>query len=116
MKRKLAGIYMIHHKSGFYYIGYSIDIFSRWSSHYTSIKMSTHSSVDLTKLWNSTEVSEWTFRILDTLSITEFKKEHQIKGKALETAFRRKLLNMEKEWMSLYSKNFALNKDNKNFG
>lgn len=115
MKRKLAGIYMIHHKSGFYYIGYSIDIFSRWSNHYTSIKIMKHSSVDLMNLWNSTEPSEWTFRVLETLSLTEFKKETQTKGKACETAFRKKLLLMEKDWMRLYSKNFALNKDNKHF-
>ena len=39
-----------------------------------------------------------------------------MKGKSLETAFRKHLLKLEKEWMSKYSINWALNKDKKHFG
>lgn len=115
MKRKLAGIYLIKHTSGFFYLGYSINIFERWNSHYTTIKIGTHSSPDFMNLWNSTVPSEWSFHILDTLSLTEFRKAHQVKGKQLDSLFRRTLLKKEKEWMSLYSKNLSLNKNNKYF-
>lgn len=115
MKRKLAGIYLIKHRSGFLYVGMSVSIFERWQSHYTSIKIKKHSSPDFMNLWNATHPSEWTFIILDTLSLTEFRKEHQVKGKAADSLFRKELLKIEREWMSLYSKNIALNADNKHF-
>jgi len=115
-KIKLASIYKIENTiTGYYYVGYSIDTFSRWNSHYTLIKTGKHSSPKLTDHWNSTEPHQWSFSILEYVSITEYKRVNQIKGKSLETSFRRHLLQREKYWMSLYSKNFALNKDDKYF-
>ena len=113
---KLAGIYKIENiNTGFYYIGMSVDIFSRWGSHYTSIKNKKHSSPLFTTHWLETEPQDWRFSILEYVSITEYKKEHQIKGKALEASFRKHLLAREKNHMSQYSINWALNKNNKHF-
>jgi len=112
---KLAGIYKIEHISGYYYIGMSVDIFSRWSSHYNDIIIGKHSSNKLQELWLKTKPSEWSFRVLEYVSITEYKKVSQMKGKSLQNGFRRLLLNKEKEWMSKYSKTYALNKSNNNF-
>lgn len=114
-KIKMAGIYKIEHISGYYYIGMSVDIFSRWSSHYTSIKMKTHSSTAFMELWNSTNPPEWSFSILENISITKHKEETGLKGKSFENSFRKLLLNKEKEYMKLYSINFSLNKSNKHF-
>lgn len=114
-KIKCAAVYKIEHISGYYYVGYSIDTFSRWSSHYTSLKQNNHSSTKFQELWNKTDPSEWSFNILEYVSITEYKKTHQIKGKQLESSFRKYLLLKEKEWMSKFSINWCLNKDNKNF-
>lgn len=114
-KVKMAGIYKIEHISGYYYIGMSVDIFSRWSSHYTSIKMKTHSSTAFMELWNSTNPPEWSFSILENISITTHKEETKLKGKPFENSFRKLLLDKEKEHMKLYSINFSLNKSNKHF-
>jgi hypothetical protein len=112
----MAGIYKIENIiTGYYYIGYSIDIFSRWSSHYTLIKTGKHSSPKLTDHWNSTEPTQWSFSILEYVSITKYKKVSNLKGKSLETSFRRHLLQREKYHMKMYSKNYALNKDDKHF-
>ena len=113
---KCGGIYKIENtKTGFYYIGMSVDIFSRWSSHYSSIKTGKHSSPDLIKHWNNTEPPDWQFSILEYVSITEYRKEHQIKGKALEASFRKHLLKLEKIHMANHSINFALNKNKRYF-
>ena len=112
----MAGIYSINHSSGYYYIGMSVDIFSRWSSHYTSIKTNKHSSPEFQSLWLKTKPSEWSFSILEYISITDYKNLSQMKGKSLETGFRKLLLTKEKEWMKKYSINFSLNKDKKHFG
>ena len=70
---KMAGIYKIENiQTGYYYIGLSVDIFNRWSSHYTSIKSNKHSSPLLTKHWNETEPQDWRFSILEYISITEY--------------------------------------------
>ena len=116
-KIKMAGIYKIENiETGYYYIGYSIDIFgSRWSSHYTLIKTGKHSSPKFQEMWLKTKPEDWRFSVLKYVSITEYKKIHQLKGKSLETSFRRHLLQCEKEIMQTYSKNFALNKDDKHF-
>jgi len=112
---KCAGIYKIEHITGFYYIGMSVDIFNRWASHYNEIRMKTHSSTELSELWNSTNTNEWTFTILEYVSITNFKNEFAVKKENIKTLFRRFLLNKEKEWMRKYSRNFALNKNKKSF-
>lgn len=112
----MAGIYKIENtKTGYYYIGLSVDIFSRWSSHYTAIKTNKHSSPLLTKHWNETSVQDWSFSILEYISITEYKTALKIKGKELTDSFRKHLLQREKHWMSLYSINYSLNKNNKHF-
>lgn len=115
IKIKLGGIYKIEHISGYYYIGMSVDIFSRWSNHYTDIITGKHSSTELKELWLKTKPSEWTFSILEYVSITEYKKISQMKGKSLENGFRTFLLKKEKEWMSKYSVNFSLNKNKRYF-
>ena len=111
----MAGIYKIEHISGYYYIGMSVDIFSRWSSHYTSIKMLTHSSTSFMDLWNSTKIVDWNFSIIEQVSLTKHKRDTSLKGKSLENSFRKLLLDKEKEQMKLYSINFSLNKSNKHF-
>lgn len=115
-KIKCAAIYKIEHQSGYYYIGYSIDTFLRFSSHYTQLKLNKHSSTKFQELWNKTKPCEWFFSILEYVSITDYKKVSQIKGKQLEIEFRKLMLKKEKEWMNKYSKNWALNQNNKQFG
>ena len=122
-KIKLAAIYKIEHISGYYYIGMSVDVFSRWESHYTSIKTGSHSSPAFQKLWESTKPEEWSFTILEYISKTDFKKSIKLKKdpqlkvteKSIDYLFRHELLIKEREWMNKYSRNFALNKDNKYF-
>ena len=117
----MAGIYKIENiKTGYYYIGLSVDIFSRWSSHYTSIKTNKHSSTAFMQHWNETEPSQWIFSILEYVSLTEWKialknEGNQLKGKALKDSFRKHLIKKEREWMKKYSINLALNKDSKYF-
>lgn len=114
-KVRMSGIYLIEHDSGYYYLGMSVDIFSRWSNHYTDIKKLKHSSNKLQELWLKTKPSEWSFKVLEYVSITEYKKASQMKGKSLENGFRKLLLSKEKEWMRKYSKTYALNKNDKYF-
>lgn len=98
-----------------YYIGMSVDIFGRWGSHYSDIKMSKHSSPKLVKLWNSSQITDWEFKILEVISKTDYKKQTGFKGKKFNDSFRTLLLNKEREHMKLYSATYALNKDNKYF-
>lgn len=112
---KLAGIYKIEHISGYYYIGMSVDIFTRWSSHYNDIVMDKHSSIELKELWLKSKPSEWIFSILEYVSISEYKRLSKMKGKELESGFRKLLLDKEKEWMKKHSINYSLNKNKKYF-
>ena len=113
---KLSGIYIIKHApSGRFYIGMSTDIFGRWGSHYGTIKMAQHTSVELARLWLATDITEWSFSVLEAHSITKYKKDEGLKGKEADAAFRKFLFTREKEVMSLYPKSLALNKDNKRF-
>lgn len=112
---KLAGIYKIEHITGYYYIGLSVDIFNRWSSHYTNIKNLKHSSTEFQTLWVNSKPSDWSFSILEYVSITEYKKQSQKRGKSLDADFRKYLLKLEKQWMFKYSINYCLNKDKKHF-
>ena len=114
IKIKLAGVYKVQ-IGEFYYIGMSVDIFSRLSSHYTLLKLNKHHSPKLQDKFNEFGVTSFTFSILEYVSITDWKKEHQAKGKELKTQFNRHLLTKEKEWMKLHSKNFCLNNDDKHF-
>jgi len=114
-KVKCAGIYKIS-IGEYYYIGKSVDVFSRWSSHYTLLKLNSHHSPELQCKFNDElGVISLTFSVLEYVSITEYKKENQMKGKELKKSFNRYLLSKEKEWMNLHSINFALNKDKKYF-
>jgi predicted GIY-YIG superfamily endonuclease len=116
IKVKLSGIYIITHEpSGRFYIGMSRDIYARWGSHYASIKMGTHSSTDLMSLFLSSAIEDWSFRVIESHSFVQFKKDNGLRGQAGIGAFRTFLLSREKYIMSLYSKNFCLNKDNKHF-
>lgn len=113
-KIKLASIYIIS-CGEYYYLGYSTDTFSRWQSHYTQLKNKKHSSTNFQKLWDKTTPEQWDFRILEYVSLTQFKKEYNLKGKELDAKFRTLMLKKEKEWMSKYSITFCLNKANKYF-
>lgn len=114
-KIKLAAIYKIEHNSGYYYIGMSVDVFSRWSNHYIDLKLSKHSSKDFEKLFKETKIEDWSFSILEYVSLTDHRLKTKLKGKELEKSFRSLLLSREKFWMSQYSVNFCLNKNRKNF-
>jgi hypothetical protein len=114
LKVKLSGIYKIS-IGDFYYIGKSVDTFSRWSSHYTLLKLNKHHSPELQSKFNELGIASLTFSILEYVSITEYKKVSQMKGKELKTQFNRHLFNLEKKWMKSHSNNFALNKNNKDF-
>ena len=113
--RKLAGIYKIEHNTGMYYIGMSVDIFGRWSSHYHTIKLKKHSSVAFMELWNATIATEWTFSVLEVCSLSEFRYTNKLVGKASVQPFRSHLLRREKWQMSQHSITYALNKANKHF-
>lgn len=108
-KIKLAGIYKIE-IGEYYYIGMSVDIFSRWSSHWTDYRTGNHVS-----LKTSIPVEEWKFSVLEKISLTDFKNSSGLKGKQLEDGFRNLLLKKEKEWMGKFSRNFALNKNSRYF-
>jgi len=121
-KIKVSGIYQIYNRiTEEYYIGYSLDILgSRWSAHYQDIVLGKHTSFKCENF----KIEDWDFRILEKVSKTEFKeelrnrlKEEGIKysDKLFENEFRKLLLKKEKEWMSKYSVNFAINKNNKSF-
>lgn len=113
-KIKAAGIYIIEIDE-YYYIGCSVDIFSRWQSHYSELKMNKHHSPKLQSSYNDWGISKMSFRVLEYISITEYKKSSNLKGEEAKKGFKRHLLHREKEWMEKYSINFALNRDNKNF-
>jgi len=115
MKIPLAGIYKITHKSGYFYIGKSVDIFSRWSSHYTILKQTKHHSPAFQKLYSNSKVTDWTFEVLFTLSKTELKDKTGLKGAKLDRIFNSVLLSCEKDIMKRYSVKLALNKQNKSF-
>lgn len=115
MKIPIGGIYMIRHAAGKYYIGMSKDIFRRWDSHYINVKIQKHSSIEFQELWNSTNPNEWTFQILEHLSLTDLRSTSKMVGVQLGLAYRTWLLDKEKEWMAKYPVEFCLNKDKKHF-
>jgi len=115
IKIKLAAIYKIEHITGYYYIGLSKDVFSRWSNHYTDLIMNKHSSTEFLNLFNSTRIEDWTFSILEYISTTELKKQTKLKGKSFDNYLRNYLLQREKHHMNQHSINFALNKNKRYF-
>lgn len=116
MKIRLSGIYLIKNiEEDLFYIGLSTDIFSRWSTHYTHLKINKHSSSEFQSLFNRSNLTDWTFSILEVSSETEFRKKSGLKGMALKKAFRDYLVSRERFWMSQYEKSKSLNADNKFF-
>ena len=113
-KIKCGGIYIIE-CGDYYYIGKSVNIFDRWGQHYTALKQNKHSSSKLQAYFNEFGVLSMKFKVLEYVSLTEFKKSSKIKGKAAITAFNRHLLMLERKYMKNHSINFALNADNKYF-
>ena len=113
-KIKCGGIYIIE-ISDYYYIGKSTDVFSRWSTHYNSLVIGKHHSPRLQEKFDEFGVSAISFRVLEYISITEFRKTCSSKGKALSSDYNRYLLMKEKDWMSKYSKNWCLNNYDKWF-
>jgi hypothetical protein len=93
----------------------SVSIFTRWQSHFTNLSNKTHSSTKFLDLWSITNPNEWTWQIIEVLSITDFKEKTNLKGKSLQTAFRKHLLLLERNWMSKHSRTYCLNKDDKYF-
>lgn len=112
-KIKVSGVYKIEHKSGYYYIGQSVDIGNRWNSHITDLYLKRHSSTLFQELWNKTDICDWSFNVIKVVSKTELKK--LFKGKEFEKQLRKQLLLEEKEIMSQYFKKNALNKQNRYF-
>ncbi len=113
-KVKLASIYKISIGEE-YYIGMSVDTFSRFNSHYTDLKLNKHSSIKLQEKFNQNSLNDFKFEIIEYISKTQFKQETKLKGKALDNKFRTYLLSRERYHMSTYSINYCLNKDNKYF-
>ena len=115
-KIKLAGIYMISNiNTGEYYIGMSVDIFSRWQSHYNDLKMNKHSSKKLQELFNNSKITDFRFEVLSYISKTDIKNKFNVKGKQLDVLMRRILLQEEKNLMNKYSRTYSLNQNNKHF-
>ena len=111
---KLSGIYKITHiPTEQYYIGMSVDIYGRWSSHYSDIKLSKHTSVEFSKLFLTTPITDWKWEILEVVSKTELKKELKLKGKQFDNKLRTILLQKERIHMGKHSITFSLNKDKK---
>ena len=113
-KIKCAGIYKIS-IGEYYYIGMSVDIFSRLSSHYTQLKYGKHSSTKLQEKFVISNLNEVRFEILEYISLEDFKFKNKLKNKELDDAFRTFLLKKERNWMSKHSINYCLNKDDKWF-
>lgn len=110
-KIKLGGIYRLTHvPSECYYIGLSVDIFGRWSSHYHESRTGTHSSgLDFSN------PTDWKFEILEYCSKTDLRNSTGYKGKKLDQEYRNLLLGREKYWMNKHSVTYALNKNKKYF-
>lgn len=111
---KCAAIYKIS-IGDCYYIGMSIDVFGRWTSHYTSLSLNKHSSNELQEAFNNSDLKDFTWTILEYVSKTKYKNYIKLKGKEFDDYFRKILLEKERYHMSLHSNNFALNKDKKYF-
>ena len=115
-KVRLSGVYQITHlPSGKFYIGESIDIFSRWASHHTSLALGRHSSPQFQILWDSSTPLEWSWTILTIFSKTQFRLDSGLKGKKLELGFKTQLRILERAKMGESNKELALNKNNKYF-
>lgn len=113
---RLSGIYKITHKpTGMCYIGKSVDIFSRWSKHYTDIKQNKHSSPMLTFQWLYSKPIEWEFTLLEIVDFDEYKRKSHLPADFITKSFDNHLLDLEKKYMKEHSKNFAMNTDNKHF-
>jgi hypothetical protein len=97
------------------YIGKSVDIFSRWSKHYTDIKQNKHSSPMLTFQWLYSKPTDWEFTLLEIVDFDEYKRKSHLPSDFITKSFDNYLLDLEKIHMSKHSKNFAMNTDNKHF-
>lgn len=115
-KIKLSGIYKLTNIiTNEYYIGMSIDIFNRLSSHYTLLYLNKHHSPLLQESFNKHSIEAFSLTIIQKISKSSFKKESGLKGKKFESTFKRYLLKIEREVMSRHSKELSLNEDNKYF-
>ena len=115
IKIKCGGIYLLTHKSGYFYVGKSNSIYDRWSSHYTGLKLRTHHCDKLQELFNNSKIEDWTFKVLFHLEKTHLRNESKLKGKELDKLYNKILGQLEKQFMSKYSREFALNTQNKEF-
>lgn len=118
-----SGIYKIENKkTGLVYIGLSVDIFSRFSQHYSNMKMNKHSSPKLSDDLSIYGIESFTFEVLEYVSKTKLRLEYKsrldgnkFELKLFEKFFKLYLLQLEKKWMSKYSINNCYNKNNKSF-
>jgi len=113
-KLRVSGIYIIE-IGDYYYIGKSVDIFNRWSSHHKDLFLKQHHSPKLQEKYNELGLHMATFRVLEYISMGSYKNLSGLKGKSLKSAFNKYLLLKEKQWMSKHSKNYCLNKFDKWF-
>jgi hypothetical protein len=113
-KIKCGGIYIIE-IGDYYYVGKSTSVFDRLVNHYLSLKLKKHHSPKLQQKFNEIGIEGLTFRVLEHISITDFKKTSGSKGKALNSAYNRLLLSKEKEWMGKFGIKKCLNNYDKWF-
>jgi len=125
-KIKIASIYKIsilnkEDNETYVYIGMSKDTFSRWSNHIQLLYFKKHSSPKMQSLFDNNTLEDFKFEIIEKISTTDLKEilSTQLNKKCTIKEFnnylRTHLLKREKYHMSTYSKEYALNKDNKYF-
>jgi predicted GIY-YIG superfamily endonuclease len=67
-EKKIIGIYKITHKTGYFYIGCSLNIIKRWDSHLKMLEKNKHHCKDFQKIYNDSEINDFTFEILETIN------------------------------------------------
>ena len=72
-RKKHSGIYLLKIKDS-YYIGQSVDIFSRWNTHLTQLFAETHHNKHLVELFNSNSYRDIEFSILKLCKKSELNK------------------------------------------
>lgn len=103
-KRKIPGVYRIDF-GDYYYIGQSVDLGMRWTTHLDEMESGKHHSPEVAEMWK-TNKNLPSFTILEKLDPGNYPTDKEMKAH---------LLKLEKFHMSQHSVNFSLNKDKKNF-
>jgi group I intron endonuclease len=75
---KISGIYKILNKAnGKYYVGSSIDLNKRWSSHKKSLIRNKHPNIHLQRAWNKYGMDNFEFGILEYVNENDLLKHEQ---------------------------------------